>query len=338
MVVTSAPVWTVTPLAVLHSRLEQLSNSIYSTLLSRKFEPSTQKVGSVFLMDLLTGERYSIHLGIAYSGMSLIKLPILVSVYRKIATIPTYDQAQLMALMIICSENLSSNQLLSFLGGGDVYRGADYVTETMQALGLKDTFLVGTLAAEKSGAGSTPTIPPLNTRQTTANQTATTPDRFNQTTPSDLGWLLAGIYQCALDGTGMLPTIFPNELTLQKCRAMIRILRANDIPAMLRAGVPDRIQVAHKHGWVDEVHGDAGIISTPGGDYVLVIMLRNKTWLNYQDSFPTIAEISRMTYNTFNPADVLDQTHTQPVPYCGLGSIDPQLFTDLRAGSFPPIR
>jgi beta-lactamase class A len=132
--------------------------------------------------------------------------------------------------------------------------------------------------------------------------------------------------------------MFPRELTMQKCRGMVRTLRADDIPAMLRAGVPEGIQVAHKHGWVAEVHGDAGIISTPGGDYVLVVMLRDRTWLSYTDSFPTIAEISRMVYNAFNPADALTQTHTQPVPACSLGSIDPQLFTDLRSGTFPPIR
>jgi len=335
---TAVPLWTVTPAAVLQDRLEPLSHAIYTYLLSKQFEPGTQKVGSVFVMDLQTGERYSIHPGVAYSGMSLIKLPILVAVYRKIATIPTYEQAQLMGLMIVCSENASSNQLLRFLGDGDMARGANYVTETMRALGLKDTFLAGPLAVEQAASGPTTTAPPLTTIQTTADQTATMPDRFNQTTPSDLGWLLAGIYQCASDGTGPLPMAFPNELTTHKCRAIIRVLRADNIPAMLRAGVPDGLPVAHKHGWVDEVHGDAGIVSTPGGDYVLAVMLRNKTWLNYADSFPTIAEISRMVYNTFNPAEPLAQTHTESVPLCNLGSIDPQLFTDLRAGSFPPIR
>ncbi len=337
-VVTSVPIWTVTPPAALQSHLPELSGAIYRYLLSRQFEPGTEKVGSVFLMDLLTGERYSIHPGVAYSGMSLIKIPILVSVYRKLATVPTFEQAQLIGLMIICSENTSSNQLLRFLGDGDVYRGADYVTATMQALGLNDTFLAGPLAVEMPGAGPTPTVPPLRLRKTSADQVATTPDRSNQTTPSDLGWLLAGIYQCALDGTGPLPAMFPRELATQKCRGMLRTLRADDIPAMLRAGVPEGIQVAHKHGWVAEVHGDAGIISTPGGDYVLVVMLRDRTWLNYADSFPTIAEISRMVYNAFNPADALTQTHTQPVPACSLGNIDPQLFTDLHSGTFPPIR
>lgn len=335
MVVTSAPVWTVTPFDLLQSRLDTLSNDIYQYLLSRQFEPGTEKVGSVFMMDLQTGERYSINPGIAYSGMSLIKLAILVAVYRKIDTIPTSDQAQQMALMIVCSENIASNDLLSFLGDGDMLRGAAYVSETLQALGLRDTYLAGPLAVESTGTSPTATLPPLIGRETTADQVSTMPDQLNQATPNDLGWLLADVYHCAADGTGPLIAAF--DMTPQKCRAILRVLSADDIPAMLRAGVPVGTQVAHKHGWVDEVHGDAGIIFTPGGDYVLVVMLRNKRWLNYEDSFPTIAEISRIVYNAYNPANVLDQAHTEPVPQCSLGSIDPKLFTDLRSGTLPPL-
>lgn len=333
MVVTGVPVWQNTPIAPLNNRLELLSQAIYQYLLAKQFVPSTQKVGSVFIMDLQTGEQYNIHPGIAYSGMSLIKIPILVAVYRKIAAIPTYSQAEQIALMIACSENLSSNELLSFLGDGDISRGAAYVTQTMQALGLKNTFLGGALITEKA-----PTNPPSISLRTNADQTTTAPDPFNQTTPDDLGWLLAAIYQCANDGTGALPSAFPTQMTMQKCRGILRALRADNIPAMLRAGLPKGIQIAHKHGWIDEVHGDAGIVFAPSADYVLVIMLRNKTWLNYADSFPTIAEISRLTYNTFNPAETFAEIHTEPVPICDLGTVDPDLIPDLRAGTFPELR
>lgn len=338
VVVTSQPAWTAPPDFPLNKRLETLSHLIYDYLLSRRFVPGTQKVGSVFLLDLNTGENYSIYPRVAYSGMSLIKIPILVAVYRKIGAIPTMDQAQQIALMIICSENLSANQLLRFLGDGDIYRGADVVTETMQALGLQDTFLTGSLWTGDLGIVPVATVPPLPLRKTYADQLSTEPDGYNQTTPADLGWLLAGIYRCALDGTGPLVVVFPEQLTMQKCRAMLQVLGANDIPALIRAGVPAGVSVARKHGWVDEVHGDAGIVFSSGGEYVLVVMLRNKFWLEYRDSFPVIAEISRMVYNTFNPAEPLDETHTEPVPLCSLGSIDPQLFTDLRSGSLPPIR
>ncbi|MCC7207022.1 MAG: serine hydrolase, partial [Anaerolineae bacterium] len=340
-VVTSAPVWTVTPASSLpgvSERLDAMSNTLYQYLLDNRFIPHTQMVGSLFFMDLETGDRYSIHPGVAYSGMSLIKLPILVAVYRKIAIVPSFEQAQTIALMIICSENEAANALLRFLGDGDAYRGAVYVTETMTMLGLRDTFLLAPLDTPFTDFGPEPTVPPLSIPRTTADQTATRPDPFNQTTPDDLGWLLSAMYRCALDGTGALMRAFPDAMSMQKCRAMLAALRANDIPALLRAGVPGGVDVAHKHGWVDEVHGDAGIVFSPGGDYVLVVALRNRTWLNYEDSFPVIAELSRLVYNTLNPADALAETHTEPVPLCDLGTIDPALLADLVTGAFPPIR
>jgi uncharacterized protein YraI/beta-lactamase class A len=336
MVVTSAPVWTVTPISVLRDHLGDLGNSLYKYLLSRGFEPGTQKVGAVFLMDLQTGERYTITPGLAFSGMSLIKIPILVSLYRKIDAIPSVNQAELIGLMIVCSENASADELLSFLGDGDALRGAGYVTETLHQLGLQDAFLQAPLVV--AAPGPTPTLPPIGTLKTSADQVSTHPDPYNQVTAPDLGWLLADVYQCAMNGTGPLLGVFGSVFTEQKCRGILRALEADDIPAMIRAGVPSGIQVAHKHGWVNEVHGDAGIVLTPGGDYVLVVLLRNRAWLDYQDSFPTIAEISRMIYNRFNPANVLAQSHTQPVPQCSLSTLDPQLVPDLRSGQLPPPR
>lgn len=338
VVVTSVPIWSVTPFSTLSDRVDRLSNRIYDILISNRYIPRTERVGSVFLMDLDTGERYSINPGIAYSGMSLIKLPILVSVYRKLAITPTYEQAQQIALMIICSENEASNDLLRFLGDGDEYLGSQVVTETMRAIGLKDTYLVGPLYVPRTEYGPTATIPPIGVYETSVDQTATNPDRFNQTTPDDLGWLLSALYRCAIDGTGALTKAYPDALNMQKCRAMIRVLGANNIPALLPAGVPDGVTVAHKHGWVDTVLGDAGIILSPGADYVLVVILRDRDWLNYETSFPVIADISRTAFNAFNPADALTEAYTEPIPLCDLNTIDPTLYNDLRAGILPPIR
>ena len=70
---------------------------------------------------------------------------------------------------------------------------------------------------------------------------------------------------------------------------------------LLKAGVPEDTRVAHKHGWIDDTHGNAAVFFTPGGDYVIVMMLYQPTWLNYQESLPVIAEVSRQVYNYYNP-------------------------------------
>ena len=45
---------------------------------------------------------------------------------------------------------------------------------------------------------------------------------------------------------------------------------------------------------------DAGIVFTPGGNYVIVIMLYKPNWLEWEISSPLIANMSRATYNFFN--------------------------------------
>jgi hypothetical protein len=75
----------------------------------------------------------------------------------------------------------------------------------------------------------------------------------------------------------------------------------NNVDALLKAGVPADTRVAHKHGWIEDTHGNAAVFFTPGGDYVLVMMLYQPTWLFYEESLPLIAEVSRRVYNYYNP-------------------------------------
>jgi hypothetical protein len=43
-----------------------------------------------------------------------------------------------------------------------------------------------------------------------------------------------------------------------------------------------------------------------------------------------------MTYNAYNPARLLDKTHTQPVPDCS--GVPPEALAVLQASNLPPIR
>ena len=70
----------------------------------------------------------------------------------------------------------------------------------------------------------------------------------------------------------------------------------------IRFGVPDGVIVSHKHGWNSVTHGDAGIVYSPNGDYILVEYLhQSSNWLPIEYSFPVLREISRTVYNYFNP-------------------------------------
>jgi hypothetical protein len=88
---------------------------------------------------------------------------------------------------------------------------------------------------------------------------------------------------------------------------MIDFLSRNEEGVLIMAGVPQDVEVAHKHGWTTDTHGDAGIVFSPGGDYVLTMFLWADTeWLPVSISFPLIEGISAATFNYFNPDLVLE--------------------------------
>lgn len=74
----------------------------------------------------------------------------------------------------------------------------------------------------------------------------------------------------------------------------------NDIGSLIQEGVPAQIPIAHRHGWMADTHGDAGIVYSPGGDYVIVQFLYKPNWLEWEVSSPLLANMSRATYNYFN--------------------------------------
>jgi beta-lactamase class A len=341
MVVTGVPPWDQAKTGnsgnnAANDTMTKLGDAIYSLLAQGGFEPFTERQASVFVMNLVTQQAISLNPGVAYSGVSMMKIPVMLSYYRKFATTPDKDRAKTIANMMVCSENSASNSNLKAMGDGDELQGAKYVTDTMNMLGLKDTFLARPFFLGKADPNATPTPVAELPIKTTADQVSTEPDLYNQSTPADLGWLLSSIYECAANGDGPIATVFGGDVTMMECRHIVNTMRADKIGALIEAGVPAGISVAHKHGWANDTHGDAGLLVTPGGDYVLVAMLHNQTWLKSDDSFPLVAEISRITYNTFNPTAPLDKIHPQPVPAdC---TFSDQLITDIQSPDLPPIR
>ncbi|HZD11263.1 MAG TPA: serine hydrolase, partial [Candidatus Binatia bacterium] len=128
----------------------------------------------------------------------------------------------------------------------------------------------------------------------------TFPDPSRQSTAEDIGSLLAMLYYCSKGG-GTLLALYPDELTPEECQAIIDLMVLNEEGNLIRYGVPDGVPVSHKHGWVQDTHADAGIVLSPGGDYVLAEYLhQNGEWLQSSISFPILREISRAVYNYFN--------------------------------------
>jgi beta-lactamase class A len=173
------------------------------------------------------------------------------------------------------------------------------ITEDLRLLGIENTFLSG-----KFTFGS----PLLAVVETPANQRTdifTDPDPYSQTTPSDLGMLLEDIYQCSQTGGSALTAAFPGEITQVECQNMINYLLNNRLPSLLTAGLPEATPIAHKHGWVTlngiiNTIGDAGIIYTPGGNYIFVVFLYHPDQLIWDTASKLIADLSQAVYNYYN--------------------------------------
>jgi len=181
----------------------------------------------------------------------------------------------------------------------DTTLGPLVVTEDMQQLGLESTFLAGHFYF---GA---PLLVRYETPGNTREDVNTDPDPYNQTTPSDMGMLLTDIYQCAQNRGGTLLAVFPESFSPAECQEMLNFLTRNKIGALIEAGTPDGTQIAHKHGWVTNngvinLIGDAGLIYTPGGDYVLAVFLYHPEQLIWDSASNLVGQLSRAVYNFYN--------------------------------------
>lgn len=262
-------------------------------------------VFSMYLMDLSTGRELNLSLAagqevpadVAFSGMSTIKIPVMVSFFGHNAGEVSDDERLLLQRSIDESANTATDLLIKIVGRGDGFEGTRIVTNDMQRLGLADTYLSGLL--DELGAVLFPLSTPANSRI----DINTLPDPYNQTTAEDMGYLTVMIYQCS-QGGGALLAAFPGQYTPEECRMMIDLLTQNKVgPIFISGGSsPDGV-VAHKHGWdrlpLNNV-ADAALVFTPGGNYALTIFLHRSEPMTFDDANRIMISAARAIYNYFN--------------------------------------
>jgi len=235
---------------------------------------------------------------VAFTASSTIKIPIMISVFRRIGDNLDVETTKNLEDMIAKSINTAADWLME--NKIDHAKGPLLVTEDMNTLGLENTFLGGYFYA---GA---PLLEVIHTPGNQRKDITTEPDPYSQTTPAEMGQLLSDLYQCAdMDG-GALIAAFPNEITQTECQAMINYLIQDRIALLIQAGVPDGTNVAHKHGWVTDIYGiihdmsDAAIVFTPGGDFVFTIYMYHPVQIVFEPANQLVKELSRAIYNYYN--------------------------------------
>lgn len=264
-----------------------------------------QGLFSLYLVDLESSKRLHFNIlngkyipnnpDVAYSGMSIMKITILAEFYRQTTGGALPYELDLVKKAVSESSNWTSNLLIEWIGDMSASNGLYRLNNTLAELGLENSFMGGMYDTnEPPGFRYTP----ANTR-TDVN---TYPDPYMQTTSSDIGQLLEGIYRCAHLEDGLLIETFAGQYTTEECLDMLDWLMENRIGVLIEAGVPEGTPVAHKHGWAEgEPIGDAAVVFTPGANYVLVYYVWQPEYTYWDVNSTILADISRATYNHFNP-------------------------------------
>src|SRR5215217_4559523 len=239
----------------------------------------------------------------AFTAASTIKVAIMLNLFMNV---PKLNDRQTAALkkMIVESDNLKANDLLAAAAGGTVtesaFKGANQMSAMLADLGLKNTFLYVPFESGdfiklyktkfKTGpakGGEAPFIKASNTLRTT---------------PFEMAQIYIDLEQCS-QGKGVLLEKYGENLTAARCKEMIGWLETNGDHTRMLSGLPKDAKVAHKSGWIPpEIQADAGIVRSPGGDFVLAIYMYQPSE-RYPDTAVKglLGSVARLVYSYYNP-------------------------------------
>ena len=290
----------------------QTGQQAWDLLLEAGFERESGRPAALYLLDLDSGVGLGFHENLAFSGTSIQKINILTALFSALDEPLARDDAVDSANTMICSENVATNRLLARIGQGDAWAGAAAVTRLLESLGMSRSFIV------------TPFTIPGQTLQPPAGTMVTPPqlpgdsvagaDPWNRIVARDVGQQLGSLYYCAQEQENPLAA---KGLQPRECRQALQLMSSNTVDALLKAGVPAQTRVAHKHGWIADTHSNAALFFTPGGAYIIVLLLHQPQWLNFQQSLPLMAEVSRLVYNFYNPDEPLAIVREGYIPDAG---------------------
>jgi hypothetical protein len=295
-----------------------LTNDLLLPPLTKRLEEFSG-VTSLLARNLDTGELvYESNVDHVLSGMSIVKIGIMVEVYRHFGG--AVDEETLKELRdMLGSEscNPCANRLLAVVGNGSAQAGAANVTKTMRRLGLDNFYLCAPFRVVEHWDGGQDEGRLVWTVNTSSSTVAdwwlaqpVTPgyDRCVRATPREMADLLEMIYRCTQD-EGLLREALP-DLTPQTCLEMVDIMASNDLRNMLGAGIPAEVKLAHKHGFAGydvpwgDTRAEVGIVFSPGATWLISFYVWEDTpWINFGVVQPLYRDVSNMLYNYFNPEE-----------------------------------
>lgn len=219
-------------------------------------------ISGVYVQHLVTGCGAAVNAAARFPAASTLKTAILLDVQRRSRGRPSAAMNRLLDQMIIESSDRAANQVLAIQGAGSGERGAARVTDTMRAIGLRNSLIRRPYIIEPEARQASRPIPVQGTAQ---------PALLTNfiSTPYELARVMVAI-QRGMRGGGPLPRIGVRSATI-RTQIVPRLLSVRDRTKLV-AGVPDDVLVAHKSGYNTNVKHDAGVLYLRSGPVVAVAM------------------------------------------------------------------
>jgi hypothetical protein len=249
----------------------------------------------VFIKDLGTGQEFSLNGDIAFSAQGWLKMAVPVEAFRAAGEPVDPQLAAKLAPIVVEGNTASANEALRNAGQGNAQAGADQLNMTLKRMGLVSTFLAQPFD-QPTKAGTF--VTPGNSRP----DATTSPDPNAQSTPADVSLLLEMLDQCR-QGSGGLLLAFAEQFTPDKCKQTLDTIGQNKINALLAAGSAGAT-VIHRQSWDTNNHGDVALVYSPGGTYVVAVMLHSNNPLSWAETSVLMSDIARAVYGYFNKNQV----------------------------------
>lgn len=251
----------------------------------------------IYARHLRTGRTVAINADSVFPTASMIKVPILLTLYDQVeqgklnldARVPypdtlhyryveatdvvgymaagdTLPLSELAFLMLTVSDNVASLWIQALVGGGA------QVNQWLGAHGFEQTR--------------------VNSR-TPGREEARSAYGWGQTTPREIARALVMIRR----GEAVSP---------RASEAMYRLLTNSYWKHAALTQLPPTAQAASKQGFVDRSRSEVLLVNAPGGDYVLAVITKNQADETYEqnnEGWRLIRAVSRAVYEHFNPRD-----------------------------------
>ena len=259
----------------LGSEMQNLKNNLQYVI---NQYPNLQ--AGIFVWDYQTGNYVDINGEKQFSAASIIKVPILVEMFKRIEAGDldlyekfkmtsyyrtggsghlqfrpdgtTFEMETLAKYMIRVSDNTATNMILSAIGG------ANEMDMALRNWGFSKTYIKTWL-----------------------------PDLYgtNVTTPKDMATILFNADN-------------PDFLSLENRSKIVEIMSKVRNTSLLQQGIPDSARLIHKTGDIGEMLGDVGVVTMPDGRRYIVTVMIQRRWNDYS-ARNLINSISSVTYNSF---------------------------------------